>query len=117
MASSRRRRRVPAGRCPPRRRISASVRESVAGLAGQAEVLVELHPHGQRGILRQPPALVADEDERVFVTRRGQDEECLLEAWVEAGQVAQVGAVLAVGVDDEAVVAAFGGACPRSFRA
>ena len=90
---------------------------AVAGLAGQAEVLVELHPHGQRGIPRQPLALVADEDERVLVTRHAQDEDRLLEARIEAGQVAQVGAVLAIGVDEEAVVASVGGARPRPIRA
>ena len=76
----------------------------IARLARQAEVLEPMTPHRQRRGAGHAPALVADEDGRVAV--RPDDQQRLLEARVEAGQVRQVGAVLAVGVDDQPVVAA-----------
>ena len=75
----------------------------VARLARQAEVLEPMSPHRQRRRARHPVALVADEDGRLAV--RADDQQRLLEARVESGQVRQVRAVLAVGVDDEPVVA------------
>ena len=85
---------------------------AVTGLPGQAEVLEELDAHGQWSRCGQALALVSDEDERLLVARYRQDEDGLLETRIEARQVAEVGAVLAVGVDDQAVVAALDG--PRA---
>ena len=80
---------------------------AVARLGRQGQVLVQLDGASASGAARgHPVALVAGQDERVAV--RGDDEDRLLEARVEAGQARQVGAVLAVGVDHDPVVAALG---------
>ena len=76
----------------------------VARLARQAQVLEAVAAHRQRRGAGHPVALVADQDRRL--AGRADDEQRLLEARVEAGQVREVRAVLAVGVDDEPVVAA-----------
>lgn len=80
---------------------------AVAWLAGQAEVLVEPHLHGEGRGTSHPDALVADEDRRS--PRFADDQHRLLEPGIEAGQVGEVGAVLPVGVDHQMVVSAFGG--------
>ena len=72
----------------------------VAGLTRQAEVLEEFATHRQGCGPRHPVALVAHEDHRVAGP---DDEDGLLEARVEAGQPGEVGAVLAIRVDDQAV--------------
>jgi hypothetical protein len=77
---------------------------AIAWLPGQAQVLEALPPHRQRRGARQAVTLVADQDRRIVV--RSDEEHGFLEAWVEAAQVGEVGAVLAVGVDDDPVVAA-----------
>ena len=77
----------------------------IARLAGQAEVLEQDAAHRQRRGAGRPAALVPDEDRRVAVGRARRRER-LLEARVEAGQPGEVGAVLAIGVDDQPVVAA-----------
>jgi hypothetical protein len=83
---------------------------TVTGLTGQAEVLEEVAAHLQRGGSGGAMAFVADEDGRVAL---GADhEDRLLEPGIESGEVRQVGAVLAVGVDHQAVIAAVG--CSRS---
>jgi hypothetical protein len=55
--------------------------------------------HGQWRGAGHAEALVAHQDGRVAVGP--DDEQRLLEARVEAGQVGHVGAVLAVGVDEQ----------------
>ena len=75
----------------------------VAWLARQAQVLEQDALHRQGSGAGHPPALVADEHDRV--AGRRDDEDRLLEARVEPGEVREVRAVLAVGVDDEPVVA------------
>ncbi len=60
--------------------------------------------HGQRCGPGRAPALVADQHGRLALGP--EDRQRLLEARVEAGQPGQVGAVLAVGVDHQPVVAA-----------
>ena len=75
---------------------------AVARLVRQAEVLEPMPPqyHGRR--TGDAPALVADEHGGLCL--RADDEERLLEARVEPGQVRPVCAVLAIGIDDDAVV-------------
>ena len=87
----------------------------VARLVGQAEVLEQLPAHRQGRGARHAEALVADEDRRV--AGGPDDEQRLLETRVEARQVRQVGAVLAVPVDDEDVESALTCACPSPFQA
>jgi hypothetical protein len=48
---------------------------------------------------------------------RSDDEDRLLEARVESGEVRDVGAVLAIGVDDEPVVAALLRTHPKTIEA
>ena len=92
------------GPMPSSARISASGRERSRGWPGRLRSWNRMPAHRQRRGAGHAVALVADEDRRVAV--RPDDQERLLEARVEAGQVGEVGAVLAVGVDDEPVVAA-----------
>ena len=92
------------GPMPSPPRIVGQRPRAIPWLARQAEVLEQLSAHRQRGGTGQPVALVADEDRGL--AGRSDDEDGLLEAWVEPGQERQVGAVLAVGVDDQPVVAA-----------
>ena len=87
----------------------------VARLVGQAEVLEQLAAHRQRCGAGHPEALVADEDRRVAIGP--DDEHGLLEARVEAREVREVGAVLAVPVDDEDVEPALRRARPRPLQA
>jgi hypothetical protein len=75
---------------------------SIAWLAGQAEVLEPMPPHRQRRGTRHAPALVPDQQRRIVV--RPDDQQRLLEPGIEPAQIREVGAVLAVGVDHEAVV-------------
>ena len=75
----------------------------VARLARQTQVLEQDTAHRQRRRAGRPPALVPDQDRRVAA--RPDDRDGLLEARVEPAQPREIGAVLAVGVDDEAVVA------------
>ena len=74
---------------------------SVAGLAGKTEVLEEVAPHGEGSGIRHSPALVAHEDGRHLI--RAHDEEGLFETRIEAGQVGEIGTVLAIGVHDDSV--------------
>src|SRR3989442_12619941 len=75
----------------------------VPRLARQAEVLEEVAPHRQGRRAGHPEALVADEDRGLLPV--ADHEQGFLEPWVEPGQVGEVCAVFAVGVDDESVVA------------
>ena len=76
---------------------------SIAGLAGQAEVLEQVAPHAERSGARHPKALVADHDGRIALG--ADDQDGLFEPWIEPGQIREVGAVLPVCVDHESVVA------------
>ena len=78
-------------------------RRSVTGLSGKAQVLEQHRPHRQGRGGRHARALVADEHRRIFLW--ADDEDGLLETWVEPGQVGEVCAVLTVGPHDEVVVA------------
>ena len=91
------------GPIPSSARISASGARSVARLARQAQVLEPLPPHRQRRRPGDAPALVADQDGGITI--RPHDQHRLLETRVEAGQVGQVGAVLAIGVDHQTLEA------------
>ncbi len=86
----------------------------VAGLARKAQVLEGDQPHRQRGRGRHRAALVADEDGGL--ARRRDEQHRLLEAWVEPGEVGEVGAVLPVGPHDEVVVAAGGHRLPQAVQ-
>ena len=88
---------------PSSDRSSRSGSRSVARLARQAEVLEEVPAHRERGGAGHAVALVSDEDGRLV--GRPDDEQRLLEPRVEAGQVGEVGAVLAVRVHQHAVQA------------
>ncbi len=72
-------------------------------------------PHRQRGHAGHAHALVADQDRRVV--RRPDDQQRLLEPRVEAGQVGEVGAVLAVRVHEDAIQAGASGALAEPCRA
>jgi hypothetical protein len=65
---------------------------------------MEVPAHRKRRGAGHAEALVADQDGGVAVGRH--DEDRLLEAGIEAGQVGQVGAVLTVGVDNQPIPAA-----------
>ena len=87
----------------------------VARLARQAEVLEQFATHRQRRGTRHPVAFVAHEDRGVAVT--SDDEDGLLEARVEPRQPGEVGAVLAIRVDDEAVDRVGGHALAQALEA
>ena len=72
---------------------------SVARLAGQAEVLESVTAHRKWCRTGRAPVLVAHEDRGLAL--KTHDQQRLLEARIEAGQVRDVGAVLTVGVHDE----------------
>ena len=106
--------RTPSSRSPPTRlpgpmpssaRISASGRERSRGWLGQAEVLEQLPAHRQRRRARQCRSTRCRRGSRA---RRTDPTTSigLLEARIEAGEVGEVRAVLAVGVHDHPVVAA-----------
>ena len=78
----------------------------VAWLVGQAQVLVQVAAHRQRRRAGHAKAFVAHQDGRIAIRADHQDR--LLEARVEASQVADVGAVLAVRVEHDPVEAAPG---------
>ena len=79
-------------------------RRRVTRLIRQAQILEAHGANGQWSGFGGAIALVAGEERRL--PRRSDDQHRLLEAGVEAGQVGEVGAVLAVGPDDQAVVTA-----------
>ena len=74
---------------------------TVARLARQTEILEPVAPHRERRRAGGPPVLVAHEDG--WLAGLADDEDRFLEARVEARQIRQVRAVLAIGVDDQAV--------------
>ncbi len=75
---------------------------AISRLTGQAEVLEQVAPQLQGSRSGHAVALVADQDGRL--ARRADDEHRLFEARVEAGEVGEVRAVLAVRVHDDLVV-------------
>src|SRR5439155_8542244 len=85
---------------------------SITGLSRQAEVLEQVAAQRERRGAGHPETLVADEDRRVAV--RAHDEDRLLEPRIEPGEERHRRAVLAVGEDDQPVVATAGH--PRSER-
>ena len=87
----------------------------VARLAREAQVLEALPFHRERRGPGHAPALVPDEDRRD--PARPQDEDRLLEPRVEPGEEREVGAVLPIGVDDQAVVPARIGPRPQGLHA
>ena len=103
-SSSRRRRPAARARCPPRARISPSGRDRSRGWLGRLKSWKQVAPHRQGRGAGHAPALVADQDRRLALGPTTSSR--LLEARVEPGEVREVGAVLAVGVDDEPVEAA-----------
>ena len=91
-----------AGPIPSSPRISASGRERSRGWLGRLRSWNRWRRIGTGAAPASAPALVADEDRRLAASA-SDDEDRLLEPRVEAGQVRQVRAVLAVGVDDQPV--------------
>ena len=88
---------------PSSRRISGRELDSPRGWLGRLRSWKRTASHRQRGGLRHPVALVAEQDRRLL--RGSDDEDRLLEPGVEPGQVGEVRAVLSVGPDHEVVVA------------
>ena len=76
---------------------------SGAGLARQAEVLEKLNPRGQRRRLGHADAFVPNQHLRV--ADRTDHQQGFFKTGVEPRQIGEIGAVLAVGVHDEPVVA------------
>ncbi len=74
---------------------------TIPWLAGEAEVLEAMPPHRQGRRAGRAPAFVPDEDRRLPL--RPDDEQRLLEPWIEPRQEREVGAVLPIGVDHESV--------------
>ena len=112
--SSRRRRPGCPCRIPSVREDVGEGPGAVAGLAREAEVLEQVAPHGEGRRSGHAVALVAHQDRRVI--RPARQQERLLEPGVEPGQIGEVGAVLAVGIDDEPVIAALRRPGPQSLQ-
>ncbi len=84
---------------------------SVARLARQTEILEHMAAHRHRSGTGRPPTLITHQDG--WVTRGPQHQQRFLEAGIEPGQVREVGTVLPIRPDQEAIPAPLGSKGPE----